>query len=226
MPSTVNLGYVVPAVAGEVWKMMRRSFIAMLVLFCSASVSAEVVQGRDYSLLPSPQPVSTPGKIEVIEFFSYACPHCAAFHPAVTKWAEALPKDAVFVRVPVSFGRRPWGQLVRAYYALEATNALGKFDGALFDAIHNQRKQLFNEDSLAAWVGEQGGNAAEFREAFNSPEVTEKAQRAEELSRDYRVDGVPQLTVNGKYVALGQTQGDMLRIASELIARERDAKKQ
>lgn len=206
--------------------MMRRSFIAMIALFCAASTSADVVQGRDYSLLPSLQPVSSSGKIEVIEFFSYGCPHCAHFYPAVTEWAAALPKDAVFVRVPVSLGRRPWGQLVRAYYALEMTGDLEKLDGPLFRAIHQQHKPLFDEDRLAAWVAEQGGNATKFREAFNSGDVTKKALRAEQLSRDYRVSGVPQLTVNGKYVALGQTQEDMLRIASELIVRERDAKKQ
>lgn len=204
--------------------MMRRSFIAMLALLCASAASAEVVQGRDYAVLPTQQPVSTTGKIEVLEFFSYACPHCAAFHPAVTKWSAALPKDAAFIRVPVAFGRRPWGQLVRAYYAFEATNTLDKFDDALFEAIHDQRKALYTEETLAAWVAEQGGNAAAFRQAFNSPEVTKKAQRAEELSREYRVDGVPTLTVNGKYVALGRTQGDMLRIASELIDRERAAK--
>src|SRR5690606_32617121 len=181
--------------------------------------SADVVQGRDYSLLPSLQPVSSSGKIEVIEFFSYGCPHCAHFYPAVTKWAAALPKDAVFVRVPVSFGRRNWGQLVRAYYALEMTGDLEKLDGPLFRAIHQEHKPLFDEERLAAWVAEQGGNATKFREAFNSGDVTKKALRAEQLSRDYRVSGVPQLTVNGKYVALGQTQEDMLRIASELIVR-------
>lgn len=206
--------------------MMRRSFIAMIALFCAASASADMVLGRDYSLLPSLQPVGSSGKIEVIEFFSYGCPHCARFHPAVTEWAAALPNDAVFVRVPVSFGRRGWGQLVRAYYALQMTGELEKLDGALFEAIHEQHKPLFDEERLAAWVAERGGNAAKFREAFNSEDVTKEALRAEQLSRDYRVSGVPQLTVNGKYIALGETHEDTLRIASELIARERNAKKQ
>lgn len=206
--------------------MLRRSFIVMAALLCASTASADVVQGRDYALLPSPQPVATAGKIEVIEFFSYGCPHCARFHPTVTKWAKALPDDAVFVRVPVSFGRRPWGQLVRTYYALEAMGDLEKFDDALFKAIHDEHKPLFNEDSLAAWVAERGGSAAKFREAFNSTAVSQKSLRAEQLTRDYRVSGVPQLAINGKYVPLGDTQEDMLRIANELIARERAAKTQ
>src|ERR671915_206378 len=120
--------------------MLRRSFFAITALLLAAAASGDVVQGRDYSALPSPQKTSVPGKIEIIEFFSYGCPHCAELHPSVTKWAQALPQDAVFVRVPVSFGRREWGQLVRAYYALEATGDLARLDGALFEAIHEQRK--------------------------------------------------------------------------------------
>lgn len=201
--------------------MLRRSFIAIIALLCAASAGADVVQGRDYQMLPSPQPSNTPGKIEVIEFFSYGCPHCAEFHPAVKKWAAALPSDAVLVRIPVSFGRREWGQLVRAYYALAHTGDLEKLDDALFSAIHVERKPLVNEENLAAWVAQKGGNAAKFREAFNSFDVSQKSLRAEQLTRNYRVAGVPQLTINGKYVALGQNYEDMLRIASELIERER-----
>lgn len=202
---------------------MMRSFIATLIVLCVGAAHADIVQGRDYQTLPSPQTTGSLGKIEILEFFSYACPHCAEFHPSVTAWANALPRDAVFVRVPVAFGRPPWGQLVRAYYALEATGDLRKLDDALFDAIHRERRPLFSEDALAAWVGENGGDAAKFKQAFNSPEVSEKSLRAEKLSRDYRVSGVPRLAINGKYVALGRTHEDTLRIADELIERERAA---
>lgn len=210
--------------------MIRRSSLAVMValfqtaLF-TAAAHAEVVQGRDYTLVSPPQPTSSPDKVEIIEFFSYGCPHCASFHPAVTKWAAALPDDAVFVRVPVAFGRRQWGQLVRAFYALEASGDLARLDAGLFEAIHRERKQLFDVASLATWVAQHGGDAAKFREAFNSSEVSEKAARAQQMSREYRVSGVPQLAVNGKYLVTGQTFADMLRIANELIEKEREALK-
>jgi thiol:disulfide interchange protein DsbA len=200
--------------------MLARCWPLLLAgFFAAATAQADAVQGRDYRLLAPAQTGTHPGKVEVIEFFSYGCPHCAHFHPSVTKWASALPKDAVFVRIPVSFGRREWGQLVRAYYALEATGQLARFDSALFEAIHEQHKPLFDEARLAAWISEQGGDAAKFREAFNSSEVSQRAQRADQLSRDYRVSGVPQLAVAGKYVVLGQTYEDMLRIATELVTK-------
>jgi thiol:disulfide interchange protein DsbA len=205
--------------------MVRSSVLVIAALLLSGFAQGEVVQGRDYRLLTPARPTISTGKIEVIEFFSYGCPHCAELHPAISKWAAALPADTAFVRVPVAFGRREWGQLVRAFYALEATGDLAKVDGPLFEAIHKQRKALVNEESLAAWIAQNGGNATKFREAFNSFDVSRKSSQAEQLSRDYQVSGVPQLTVNGKYVVLGQTFDDMLRITNELLAKERTAAK-
>ena len=210
--------------------MTRRSLLTLVavlfhaMLFTTAAHS-EVVQGQDYTLIAPAQPTSSPGKIEIVEFFSYGCPHCAQFHPSVTKWTAGLADDAVFVRVPVAFGRRPWGQLVRAYYALQETGDLARLDDALFKAIHREHKQLFDENGLAAWVAQQGGNSDAFRKAFNSSDVSRRAARAERMSREYRVSGVPQLAVNGKYLVIGQNYGDMLRIADELIEKERAALK-
>jgi len=200
---------------------LRTALLGLCALLIAFVAHADVTQGRDYRLVQPPQPTSAPGKIEVIEFFSYGCPHCANFHPEVTRWAKALPEDTVFVRVPVAFGRRPWGQLVRAFYALEATGDLAKVDDAIFKAIHEEGKQLVDQDSIAAWLAQQGVDATKFRNAFNSFDVSRKSQRAEQMSREYGVSGVPHLVINGKYGVIGQ---DRLRIADELIERERAAK--
>ena len=205
--------------------MVRRTLLVITALLLSAAAHAEIVQGRDYRVLTPARATTSAGKIEVVEFFSYGCPHCAEFHPSLSKWVAALPSETAFVRVPVSFGRREWGQLVRAFYALEATGDLAKLDVPLFEAIHAERKPLFNEESLAAWIAQKGGNAPKFREAFNSFDVSRKSSQAEQLSRDYQVSGVPQLAVNGKYLVLGQNYADMLRIASELLEKERTAAK-
>jgi len=197
-----------------------------VVLFVSLVGSAVVgpiataapVQGTEYTVLTPPQPPTTTDKIEVIEFFSYGCPHCFHLQPLLKQWEKTeLPDNAVLVRVPVSFGRREWGQLVRAFYTLEATGDLERLDDKLFDAIHEQHQQLFNLDSLAAWAAQNGIDANKFRATFNSPEITAKATRAEQLSRDYKINGVPTLTVAGKYKALGKDYSDMLRITGELI---------
>ena len=192
-------------------------FVSVAGVAAGGSVQAAPVQGTDYTLLTPPQPQLTQDKVEVIEFFSYACPHCAHLQPLLNEWKTKLPSNAVLIKVPVSFGRRDWGQLVRAYYALEATGDLQRLDDELFNSIHEDRLRLADVDSLAAWAAQNGADANKFRTAFNSPEVTQKAVRAEQLSRDYKINGVPTITVAGKYRAQGKDYPDMLRVARELI---------
>src|SRR5438046_7930635 len=108
------------------------------------------MDGSDYKKLEPPLPTDSPGKIEVIEFFSYGCPHCNAFYPLISTWAAKLPKDVVFKRVPVSFNRPQWINLARAYYALQATADLPALDGELFHALHVENLQLFAEPNLAS----------------------------------------------------------------------------
>src|SRR5690606_937926 len=128
----------------------------------------------------------------------YGCPHCFHLQPLLNEWQTQLPANAVLIKVPVSFGRREWGQLVRAYYTLEATGDLQRLDDALFNAIHEEQKRLFDVDTLAPWAAQNGVDATRFRTLFNSQEVTQKALRAEALSREYKINGVPTLTVAGK----------------------------
>jgi thiol:disulfide interchange protein DsbA len=190
--------------------------VAVLLCVLAAPAYAQI-ENQDYRKLAPPQPTATPDKVEVIEFFSYGCPHCYALQTQIGKWVAELPPNVSFVRIPVSFGRREWGQLSRAYYALEATGDLARLDNALFDGIHKERRPLFDEDHLAAWAAEHGVDAGEFRAAFESPGVSAQAMRAEQLSREYKVDSIPHMVIDGKYVALGKTHEEMLKIARQLV---------
>lgn len=195
-----------------------RIVFALFLSLASALASAAPAQGTDYTLISPPQAQTTSGKVEVIEFFSYGCPHCFHMAPLLKQWEKSeLPANAVLVRVPVAFGRREWGQLVRAYYTLEATGDLQRLDEKLFSAIHEQHQQLFDLDSLASWAAQNGVDANKFRTTFNSPEITAKAVRADQLSRDYKIQGVPTLTIAGKYQAHGKDYPEMLKITRELV---------
>lgn len=191
--------------------------LALLAIAMLATTAQAQVENQDYVKLIPAQTTDTRGKIEVIEFFSYGCPHCYHMAPLLSKWSTELPSNAVLVRIPVSLGRREWGQLVRAYYTLEATGNLARLDHALFKAIHEDKQPLYDEDSLAAWAGANGIEAGKFHEVFNSFDVSTKAARAEQLSRNYKVNGVPHLNVDGKYNVMGKTYEDMLKTARQLV---------
>ncbi len=190
-------------------------------------VSAQAVEGRDYRTLNPAQPTSTPpGKIELIEFFSYGCPHCSDFYPLLTAWLAKQPKDVVLKRVPVGFGRPQWVNLARAYYALLDSGELERLDGALFHAIHEEHLSLFDLETLAAWVGKHGGNADQFTNAYTSFGVNNQTVQADQMAEDYQVTGIPTLAVNGRYVVLGEERAadehaaflELLKTADKVIA--------
>lgn len=178
-------------------------------------------EGTDYKVLPVSQPTQSPGKIEVIEFFSYGCPHCAEFFPLVSTWIGSLPKDVVFRRVPVGFNRPAWINLQRAYFALQASGDLAKLDGPLFHAIHQERLPLFEEQTLEEWVGKNGGNAEKFASAYASFGVNSLTVQADTMTENYQVTGIPTMVVNGKYVAQGGNFSELLANTDKLIAKVR-----
>jgi thiol:disulfide interchange protein DsbA len=197
--------------------------VAMVAALLLAQIArADVVEGKDYAKLPTAQPSGTPGKIEVIEFFSYGCPHCFELHPHIMPWAKQLPAKVAYVRVPLSLGRREWGALSRAYYTLQALGELDRLDDALFDAIHKEQQRLYDEESLAVWASRQGIDSARFSNEYNSAATTSKVMKAEQMSRDYRVSAVPTIAVAGQYIVIGQLvagQDNRLVVARELADR-------
>jgi thiol:disulfide interchange protein DsbA len=194
---------------------------ACLALAAFALPAAAQTAGKDYTLVEPPQATDAPGKIEVIEFFSYGCPHCNDFHPLISHWAAKQPQDVVFKRVPVTFGRAAWTTLGKLYYALETSGDLAKLDGAVFHAIHEDRTNLFDERSIIEWVNKQGSDPKKFADALKSFTVNSKMARAEQLARAYKVDGVPMVVVDGKYVVKGQSFQDVLNVTDQLIAKIR-----
>jgi thiol:disulfide interchange protein DsbA len=205
-----------------------KSFFAVAAALAIAAPAMAQVAGKDYTLIEPAQPTDNPAKIEVIEFFSYGCPHCNDFNPLIGAWAAKLPADVYFKKVPVTFGRAAWSNIARLYYALETTGDLGKLDADVFKAIHGERVNLFDERVLNEWVAKKGVDPKKFADAFNSFGVMSKVKRAELMQQSYRVQGVPAVVVNGKYMIEGKEFNETLAIADKLIAKiraERGGKK-
>lgn len=175
--------------------------------------------GTDFIVLNRPAPVETPAdKIEVIEFFGYYCPHCNAFEPVLSAWAQQLPKDVVFKRVPVAFSDSFVPQQ-RLFYALEALGLTEQLHARVFAAIHKERRNLNQGSEIADWVVNQGVDRARFTEQFNSFSVSTKAARARQLQAAYQVEGVPALGIAGRYYtdgALAQSMDRVLQVVDYL----------
>ena len=143
----------------------------------AAPAQAQLVAGRDYTVIEPAQPTDTPSAIEVVEFFSYACPHCSDLNPMIHQWAAKLPSDVVFKRVPVSFN--PFYELMaRLFYSLETTGDLARLDDPLFNAIHVKGLKLINEKSITEWVTSQGVDALKFGDAWKSFRFMPRANRS------------------------------------------------
>ncbi|SDG69384.1 thiol:disulfide interchange protein DsbA/DsbL [Propionivibrio dicarboxylicus] len=196
-----------------------------LALFAFAlPAQAQLAVGRDYVVITPPLTSDTPAKIEVIEFFSYACPHCKDLHPYFDRWSTKLPSDVVVRRIPVGFNQ-PYYQLMgRFYYALEALGELSRLDSAVFSAIHDKGLKLVDEKSLTEWVVAQGVDAKKFYDAFNAFGVVSKAKRADQIAQAAHISGVPALVVDGTYLVTGneiKTLPDLLVLTDKVIDKRR-----
>lgn len=207
--------------------MNRRDFAITMALtpFAGTLVHAAtpMVEGQGYSLLQPPMPVAVPGKIEVIEFFGYWCPHCNAFEPKLAAWAKTLPQDVNFRRIPVAWqdGQVPYQKL---FYALEAIGVTDAIQGKVFKAIHEQHLQFDSDAKIAAMAAAIGVDKTKLTEALKAFSVDSKIRTANQQIRSYQIEGVPSLAVNGRYVtspqmAKGEVQA--LNVVDALIQKAR-----
>ena len=181
---------------------------------------AAPADGRDYTRVSPPQPTYAPGKVEVLEFFSYACPHCNAFEPALEAWAAKLPPYASFARVPVPFLYNA-ENFQRTYCALESLGLVGAMHRKIFAAVHVEKLRLDKPEDIAALVAKNGGDAGKFMSAFKSFSVATAVSRARKMSADYKIDGVPTLAIQGQYLTSPSQAGSAersLAVADWLIA--------
>lgn len=183
--------------------------------------------GVEYLTLEKKVNVDAPaGKVEVIEFFWYSCPHCNAFEPKLVAWIKKQPADVVVKRVPVAF-RDDFVPQQRLFYTLEALGKLDELHNKVFHAIHQERVPLQREEQIADWAEKQGVDKAKFKELYNSFSVSSKARRASQLQDQFKVSGVPSIGIAGRWYTDGELARNMdraLQVTEHLIAEVRTAK--
>lgn len=209
-------------------RLMSWSGLILALTVLAAPLHAQPVADKEYKLVNPPQKTESGKQIEVLEFFSYACPHCADFEPFLQDWVKRKPKDVSFRMVPMVF-RDSWKPLAKLYYTLEAMGVLERHHMQVFDAIHKQNQALFTDQAVLDWAAKQGLDKARFAQVYNSFGIDAKVQRAVAMGRAYGVQFTPSVAVNGKYwtgpsmVSTGGApdMGRFFAVVDQLIARER-----
>ena len=198
--------------------------LAPLEAALAQAAASGPAEGRDYTRLEPPQPSGAPpGKIEVLEFFSYACPHCSAFEPSLETWQKTLPADIVLKRVPVPFLMNA-ENFMRTYYALESIGAVDAVQLKIFRAIHVERVRLETGENMAEFVAKNGVDATKCLAAFKSFSVATSVSRAKKMTADYKVESVPLLAVAGRYLTspgLANGGPQSLAVVDALVQRTR-----
>ena len=173
------------------------SFIAGLALAFAANAQHSPSEGVDYNELKPPQATESPGKVEVIEFFWYRCPACYSIEPDLEPWLKRLPRDVQFRRVP-GILNDDWAVDARIFYTLDVLGEIERLHRPFFDAIHQQGGVRLRGDAFTKWAAEwfakQKIDMAKYDAAFRSFTVESRLRRAAQMSRSYRLDGVPTLT--------------------------------
>ncbi len=201
---------------------VRRSLVAALL---SAPLAARAQSRNPVLELNPPLQVDTPGKIEVIEFFRYACGYCYQLQSLVEPWIEKLPSDVQFRRVPAVFNNRREAQDASIFYAFEALGLVDKLHRPLFDAIHRDRLPTDNGPALGQWLTKQGVDAKKFEDTTKSFGVQGKVRRANRLTADYQLSGTPAMSVHGRYmVSADGGHAGMLETVNQLVAAVRKHK--
>lgn len=202
---------------------------ALLPIACSAAETASYTEGKQYNKVREASRPADPKRIVVEEFFWYGCGHCFAFEGPIEKWAAQKAADVDFVRVPNSLGR-PVGMIhTRAFYTAESLNILDKVHRPLFEAIHNQHRNLDTQESLQAFFAEKTGVLPDiFNNTFGGFAVDSRARSAEARAKQYAVASTPSIVVDGRYVINATSAGsftEMLKVTDFLVNKVRSERK-
>ena len=180
---------------------IRRSLLCGLALlaFALPGAAQQVKRDIDYRLLPQPQPVQTGERIEVIDFFFYACPYCNELAPHLDRWIKRKPADVVFRRMPV-VRHDTWVPLAKTYFALEAMGEVERLHMAVYRSYHVDDLYMSQEKVIAEWATKNGLDSEKFMSIYRSDEVRQKVEMARKMTRDYDIQGTPSVVVDGKFL--------------------------
>jgi thiol:disulfide interchange protein DsbA len=193
-----------------------KQIFAVLALLCATYAHGEVVEGKDYKLMSSPQPTTSGKKVEVLEFFFYGCSHCYHLHPFMTEWEKKKPKDVELKYVPVIFNESA-EPMARAFYAVEALGQLNKMHDELFKSLYVLNVEMNDEKTITDFVAKYGVDRAKFGAAYNSFAMQSKISRSNQMVQSYGIRGTPTIVVDGKYAITGLQPERTIEVLDEVV---------
>ncbi|MGH8623375.1 MAG: thiol:disulfide interchange protein DsbA/DsbL [Burkholderiales bacterium] len=183
-----------------------RAALALLVLACAVGAShAQDIRARqniEYRLI-APQAIETGERIEVIDFFWYGCRYCNELQPALESWIRRKPADVALRRVPAIL-RDSWAPHARIYYALEQLGEVERLHLRVYEGYHVELLRMSVPEVTVEWAVKHGIDRKRWLDAYHSPEVEAKVERARTLSEAYTIEVTPTLVVDGRYLTSGR----------------------
>ena len=186
-----------------------KKFLFILSFFMVFSLEAiEPKPGINFKKTKEIIATDSPGKIEVVEMFWYGCIHCYKIDPYLDEWADKLPKDIVFKKVP-AVPRKDWVPMAKAYYALETLDLNKKLHEKLFDAIHKDKTvDPGSERDVIKWIAlTSKKNIEDVKAAFNTFSMKAKISNSYKMFRSAGATGVPTIIIDGKYLTSSTMAG-------------------
>jgi thiol:disulfide interchange protein DsbA len=204
--------------------LLLAGLFAVPAAFAADGAAPKWQAGEDYQVIDPPVPVATPGKVEVLEVFSYACPHCAHFQPYAEKLKASLPANAQFSLLPADFQER-WVMFARGFYAAQALGLVEKTHQALFDALWRDNLPIASLDQQADFYAQNGADKNNFLSTAQSFVIEGDLAQIRQKEAAYGVDSTPTLIINGKYRVVAESARkigfeEMVQIAQYLVAQE------
>ncbi|MEO7580205.1 MAG: thiol:disulfide interchange protein DsbA/DsbL [Massilia sp.] len=182
-------------------RFLRFGLAAIALVACTAFASPAAPQAEaEYKVLASPQPVNPIGKkVEVIEFFMYHCPFCNALEPTMTAWVKKQGDKIVFKRIHMPYTGTADVE-AHLFLTLETMGRLPDMHEKVLRAVHVEHLRLNKEDVVIDWVAKNGVDKQKFLEYWNSFGVQTKLKRLPQLLANYKIETVPTIVVDGRYV--------------------------
>ncbi len=180
-----------------------------LALAPAARAQGAPAEGKQYTRLPQPvivTPAPPAGQVDVIEFFSFACPHCDEFEPLLETWLKQPHPDVRFRRVPVPFLFN-FQNFQKLYFAMETMGVADRLQQKVFDSVHREHERLLAPDAISAFMARNGVDAAKFMAVFNSFAMGVKANQAQQLVSQFNVTQIPTLAIGGRYTTSAGAAG-------------------